>query len=69
MIIRTRQRLIRAAKDLRDHGIVPRAALRPELYRVRSGGVVLPRDVDWLEATAELRRPDREIEEALAMGR
>ena len=24
--------------------------------RVRSGGVVLPRDADWIEATRELRK-------------
>jgi hypothetical protein len=28
----------------------------PELYRQRSGGVILPRSVDWFEATRDLRR-------------
>ena len=28
----------------------------PEFYRQRSGGVILPRSADWLEATQELRR-------------
>jgi hypothetical protein len=28
----------------------------PEVYRYRSGGVVLPRDADWLEATKGLRQ-------------
>ena len=60
MVIRTRQRLINAAKALRDHGTPPPAVDEPELYMVRSGGVVLPRDADWLEATSDLRqaRPD-----------
>jgi hypothetical protein len=28
----------------------------PEIYRQRSGGVILPRAVDWLEATRDLRQ-------------
>ena len=27
----------------------------PKAYAVRSGGVVLPRGADWIEATRELR--------------
>jgi hypothetical protein len=67
MVIRTRRRLIQAAKDLRDKGLLPATVDHPELYRIRSGGVVLPRNADWLEASADLRRVDREIEEALAL--
>jgi len=55
MIIETRRRMMKAAIDLRE-GVVPPAVDRPELYRTRSGGVVLPREADWLEATRELRR-------------
>ena len=55
MVIKTRRRLIAAAKALRDHGAVPPGADDPAVYRVRSGGTILPRDVDWLEATAALR--------------
>jgi len=29
---------------------------QPEFYRQRSGGVILPRSVDWFEATRDLRR-------------
>src|SRR5262249_9768415 len=43
MIIRTRRRLIEAARALRDHGTVPPGAVDPAVYRVRSGGFVLPR--------------------------
>jgi len=57
MVIRTRRRLINAAKALRDHGVTPPAVDQPELYRVRSGGVILPRGVDWLAATEPLRTP------------
>jgi hypothetical protein len=56
MIIRTRRRLIDAARALRDTGKVPPGVDDPGVYAVRSGGVVLPRDVDWIEATRELRR-------------
>jgi hypothetical protein len=56
MIIRTRKRLIDAAKALRDSGKVPPGVDDPGVYAVRSGGVVLPRDADWIESTRELRR-------------
>jgi phenylpropionate dioxygenase-like ring-hydroxylating dioxygenase large terminal subunit len=55
MIARTRQRLLRAMKALLDSGTMPPGVDEPEVYRVRSGGVLLPRDADWLEATAERR--------------
>jgi hypothetical protein len=56
MIIRTRQRIIRAAKALREAGVVPPGVDEPEVYRVRTGGIFLPKDADWLEATKELRK-------------
>jgi phenylpropionate dioxygenase-like ring-hydroxylating dioxygenase large terminal subunit len=56
MIIRSRRRLIEAAKALRDHGVAPPALDNPEVYAVRTGGVILPRDADWIEATSELRK-------------
>jgi hypothetical protein len=56
LIIRTRRRMIAAAKALRDEGIVPPGVDDPEIYRQRSGGVILPRQADWWEATADLRR-------------
>ena len=31
---------------------------KPELYRQRSGSIIMPRDVDWLSATQHLRHPD-----------
>jgi phenylpropionate dioxygenase-like ring-hydroxylating dioxygenase large terminal subunit len=57
MIIRTRRRLIEAAKALRATGETPPAADNPELYAQRPGGVILPRKVNWLDATAGLRAP------------
>jgi phthalate 4,5-dioxygenase len=56
MVIRTRRRVIRAARALRDGGVVPPGVDEPEVYRCRSGGVILPRDASWLDATKDLRR-------------
>ena len=56
MVIRTRKRLIDAAKALRDSGKVPPGVDDPGVYAVRSGGVVLPRDADWIDATRALRK-------------
>jgi phthalate 4,5-dioxygenase oxygenase subunit len=56
MIIRTRRRVINAARALRDSGIIPPGVDQPEVYRYRSGGVVLPREANWLEATKGLRQ-------------
>ena len=56
MVIRTRRRVIAASRALRDSGTVPPGVDDPTVYRYRSGGVVLPRDADWLEATKGLRR-------------
>jgi hypothetical protein len=55
MVIRTRKRLIDAARALRDSGRVPPGVDDPGVYGVRSGGVVLPRGADWVEATRKLR--------------
>jgi hypothetical protein len=56
LIIRTRRRLIQAARALRDEGILPPGVDEPEIYRQRSGGVILPRSADWWDATQDLRR-------------
>jgi phthalate 4,5-dioxygenase oxygenase subunit len=56
MIIRSRRRLIDAAKALRDHGTPPPCWNEPEAYATRTGGVVLPRGVNWVEGSAELRK-------------
>jgi phthalate 4,5-dioxygenase oxygenase subunit len=56
MIIRTRERLIRAAEAYRDGGVMPPGVRDPEVYAVRSGWSVLPNGVDWQEATRDLRK-------------
>jgi phenylpropionate dioxygenase-like ring-hydroxylating dioxygenase large terminal subunit len=55
MIIRTRRRLINAALAHRDEGVIPPTVDTPSLYRQRSGGVLLPRTMDWWEGTKDLR--------------
>ena len=42
LIIRTRRRVLNAAKALRAKGTVPPGVDRPDIYRQRSGGIVLP---------------------------
>ena len=54
MIARTRRRMIRACLDMLE-GTLPTTVDKPELYRTRSGGILLPRSVDWWEGTAHLR--------------
>ncbi len=55
MIIRTRRRWIAAAKAFRDEGILPPNVDAPEVYRIRSGEVILPRNADWWDGSASLR--------------
>lgn len=56
MVIRTRRRLINAAKALRDSGLTPPGVDNPEFYARRSGGVILHNGVDWQTATRELQK-------------
>jgi hypothetical protein len=55
MVIRVRRRLIAAARALAESGATPPGVDRPEVYRQRSGGVILDEDADWVEATQGLR--------------
>jgi phenylpropionate dioxygenase-like ring-hydroxylating dioxygenase large terminal subunit len=55
MVIRVRRRLIAAVQAHMRSGVVPPGVDDPEVYRVRSGGLFLPRGADWVEATRELR--------------
>ena len=56
MIIRTRRRLIAAAKQLRDTGAIPPGVDEPALYRMRSGGAILPSGVDGLDVLKDVIR-------------
>jgi phthalate 4,5-dioxygenase len=56
MVIRVRRRLIAAARALEREGTVPPGVDGPDVYRQRSGGIILDEDADWIEATAPLRQ-------------
>ena len=56
MVIRVRRRLLAAARELAERGVTPYSADHPEVYRQRSGGVILPEGADWIAATEELRK-------------
>jgi phenylpropionate dioxygenase-like ring-hydroxylating dioxygenase large terminal subunit len=64
MIIRTRRRLIQAAREFEATGATPPGVETPEVYLRRSATTVLPQDADWLDATEEMRKafPDRQHE-------
>jgi phthalate 4,5-dioxygenase len=49
MIIRTRRRLLEAARALRDHGTVPPGVDEPDIYAVRSATVILDDGAPWIE--------------------
>ena len=55
MIIRARRRWIAMASEVFEKGIVPPGVDNPDMYRQRSGEVILPRNVDWWEGTRHLR--------------
>ena len=54
MVIRIRRRIMAVAQALVDLKTPPPGVDDPEVYQVRSGGVILPESVDWLEATRHL---------------
>ena len=56
MIIRTRRRLIDAARAHALRGVTPPGVDTPQIYGQRSGEIMLPRDAEVWEATAELRK-------------
>jgi hypothetical protein len=56
MIIKVRQRLIQAAKALRDDGTVPPGVDNSSVYGVRTVTTIIDDGVDWVEATHEHRK-------------
>jgi phthalate 4,5-dioxygenase len=66
MIIRTRRRLLEAARALREHGTIPPGVDEPGLYRMRSGGAILPKGVDGLAMLQDvIRGRDQALENAV----
>ena len=60
-IIRTRRALIKAARLLRDFGVEPESVWDSGVYRTRSAAVVLPREAEWVEASAEYRETNPSV--------
>ena len=60
MVIRVRRRLMEAARAFISDKVTPPGVDDPEIYRVRSGGVILPETTDWLEGIADLLPAYRE---------
>lgn len=57
MVVRTRRRLLKAARALAEEGIPPPGSDDASLYRsVRSGFITLPESTDWLAAFNAKRR-------------
>jgi phenylpropionate dioxygenase-like ring-hydroxylating dioxygenase large terminal subunit len=54
-IIRMRRLLIRATRALERDGTIPPGVDNPEVYKVRSGAVVLPNGVPGITATKEMQ--------------
>ncbi len=53
MIIRTRRRLLLAAKALRDRGETPPGLSNPQSYAIKSATMVIPKGIDWVAASQE----------------
>ncbi|MBX5467290.1 MAG: Rieske 2Fe-2S domain-containing protein [Firmicutes bacterium] len=54
-VIRVRRRLLQALRAYLEEGKTPPGLDHPEVYRVRSGSVLLPEGADWIAATAAQR--------------
>ena len=48
--------MLEAARAFAEAGTLPYSVDHPEVYRQRSGGVILPEGADWVETTSELRK-------------
>ena len=58
MVITARRQLLRAARQLRDEGVLPANVDNVQLDRVRQATLVLPRGDDWVQTTARMRDAD-----------
>lgn len=52
-VLRTRRRLMSAERDLREKGITPPGLIDPDVYMVRGMGLILPKDVSWVEGSRD----------------
>jgi phthalate 4,5-dioxygenase len=68
MIIRTRRKLLIAAKALRENSETPPGVDEPEFYRMRSGWALVPENEDFWEYLRPLREAFRKIEVSTTAG-
>ena len=54
MVIRSRRKLLDSVRALRDQGVTPPGVEKPELYRMRSGGLLAAPGVDALELAKDI---------------
>ena len=54
MIIQVRRKLMVAARALREEGVTPPGVDEPEFYAIRTASIVLPKELNWVEATKEI---------------
>lgn len=55
MIIKTRRKLLQAAKELSDNNIIPPGVNNPDLfYGHRAGEMIIPDDANWLKSYQEI---------------
>jgi phthalate 4,5-dioxygenase oxygenase subunit len=55
-IIAFRRIMIQAAKKFRDTGELPPTVEDPSLYLVRGFAAILPKEMDWIEASEDWRK-------------
>jgi phthalate 4,5-dioxygenase len=65
-IIQMRRRWLKAARELEADGTVPCGVDAPDAYMVRSAGIVLPRDCQWVEECQEFVRATPGVHHASA---
>ena len=63
LIIRTRRKAIKIARDFKEHGILPPGVDKPELYHMRSGEFILPRESDFWTALQDRREKFEGVKE------
>jgi hypothetical protein len=67
MCIAVRRQVIKAAKALRDQGVIPPNVDNQRLNRIRHATVILPEGTDWVAATEACRDSDSGVPVAYEM--
>ena len=67
MIIRSRRKLLGAMHDFAERGVIPPGVEKPELFRMRGGGAIVPRGVNGLDMLEEVHFGRTELEAPIAV--